>query len=88
MAEERLYAQKDLLLGLYQQLEAERGDLAKQTPFADGRESDALLNGVLNRVNQIKCEETKLKRMMRIAEGFGRTPDSILKECFGVLVDD
>lgn len=88
IAEEKLYAQKDFLLGLYQQLEAERGDLARQAPFANGRDSDALLTSVLARVNQIKHEETKLKQMMRIAEGFAHTPRTILRECFDMLVDD
>ncbi|XP_020570605.1 protein OBERON 2-like [Phalaenopsis equestris] len=88
IAEEKLYAQKDFLLSLYQQLEAERGDLGRQAPLSNGRDSDALLTIVLTRVDQIKNEEMKLKQMMRIADGFGRTPGTILRECFDILVDD
>ncbi|KAI0524931.1 hypothetical protein KFK09_004321 [Dendrobium nobile] len=88
IAEEKLYAQKDFLLGLYQQLEVERGDLARQTPFTNGSDSDALLTSVLSRVDQIKREEIKLKQMMRIAEGFARLPGTILRDYFDILVDD
>lgn len=88
-AEEKLYAQKDFILGLYRQLEAERGELAAQTPFWNGVDSDddALLTSVLSRVDHIKREETKLKEMMRVAGGFGRIPGSVLREYFDVSQD-
>ncbi|KAK8936642.1 hypothetical protein KSP39_PZI012273 [Platanthera zijinensis] len=87
-AEEKLYAQKDFLLGLYRQLEAERGELAMPTPLRNGGNSDdALLTSVLSRVDQIKREEAKLEQMMRVAGGFGRIPDSIVRQYFYVSED-
>ncbi|KAJ6846355.1 uncharacterized protein M6B38_280430 [Iris pallida] len=74
LAEQKLYAQKDLLLSLYQQLEAERSELAS--------------DHVLNRVDQIKHEEAKLHKMMKIANGFGGIPKTILSECFGLTISD
>ncbi|KAG0487297.1 hypothetical protein HPP92_009392 [Vanilla planifolia] len=87
-AEEKLYGQKDLLLGLYQQLEVERAELARPMPSAEGSRGDALLTSVLARVDQIKREEMKLKQMMRIAEGFGLAPRTLLKEYYGMSLDD
>ncbi|KAG0485532.1 hypothetical protein HPP92_009611 [Vanilla planifolia] len=87
-AEEKLYGQKDLLLGLYQQLEVERAELARPIASAEGSRGDALLTSVLARVDQIKREEMKLKQMMRIAEGFGLAPRTLLKEYYGMPLDD
>lgn len=81
MAEERLYAQKNFLLNLYQQLEKERSELARCASSAD---PNALLDAVLNRVDQIKRELKKLKDMERVANGFGKTAKGILKEHFGL----
>ncbi|GMJ08334.1 hypothetical protein like AT1G05410 [Hibiscus trionum] len=85
IAEERLYGQKNYLHHLYQQLEKERSELQDQPP---GNEADASLNAVLNRVDQIKYEVMRLKEMEEVANGFGRTPKSILKEYFGLEIED
>ncbi|KAK3040581.1 hypothetical protein RJ639_029027 [Escallonia herrerae] len=79
IAEERLLAQKNHLLNLYQQLDKERSELASHTSFAD---PDALLDAVLNRVNQVKREIMKLREMEEVAKGFGKTSNAILKEHF------
>ncbi|XP_030974275.1 protein OBERON 2-like [Quercus lobata] len=81
MAEERLHVQKNFLLNLYQQLEKERSELARCASSAD---PNALLDAVLNRVDQIKRELRKLKDMERVANGFGKTSKGILKEHFGL----
>ncbi|KAJ6830453.1 uncharacterized protein M6B38_354475 [Iris pallida] len=88
LAEQKLYAQKDLLLGLYQQLEAERSELASPAPTPNGSAGDHLLANVLNRVDQIKHEEAKLQKMMDIAEGFGGISKTVLSECFGLPICD
>ncbi|KAK9003750.1 hypothetical protein V6N11_018649 [Hibiscus sabdariffa] len=85
IAEERLYGQKNYLHHLYQQLEKERSELQEQP---SGNEADASLNAVLNRVDQIKYEVVRLKEMEEVANGFGRTPKSILKEYFGFEIED
>ncbi|KAE8686733.1 hypothetical protein F3Y22_tig00111028pilonHSYRG00027 [Hibiscus syriacus] len=85
IAEERLYGQKNYLRHLYQQLEKERSELHGQP---SGNEADAYLNAVLNRVDQIKYEVMRLREMEEVANGFGRTPKSILKEYFGSDIED
>ncbi|WOK95625.1 hypothetical protein Cni_G04332 [Canna indica] len=87
IAEEKLYAKKDFLLSLYRQLDYERSDLADPARLPNGGECDALLSNVLHRVDQIKQEEEKLDKLMKISKGFGRTPKSILKEYFGLVID-
>lgn len=85
IAAETLYAQKNYLLNLYQQLEKERSELkselAHRTSSAD---SYTFLDAVLSRVNQIKQELMKLKGMEKVANGFGKTSKGILKEHFGL----
>lgn len=85
IAVETLYAQKNYLLNLYQQLEKERSELkselAHRTSSAD---SYTFLDAVLSRVNQIKQELMKLKDMEKVANGFGKTSKGILKEHFGL----
>ncbi|XP_058105260.1 uncharacterized protein LOC131248808 isoform X2 [Magnolia sinica] len=88
VAEQKLYGHKDLLLGLYQKLDMERSELAKHTASPAGNDSDALLANVLSRVEQIKREVIKLRHMVEIANGFGRTPKAILKEHFGLPIED
>ncbi|XP_020240821.1 uncharacterized protein LOC109819492 isoform X2 [Asparagus officinalis] len=89
LAEQKLYAQKDFLLGLYQQLEVERSALANPTQMlTNGNVSDNLLSNVLNRVDQIKREEAKLEKMLMIAKGFGETPKTVLNAYFGLPVID
>ncbi|XP_010256075.1 PREDICTED: uncharacterized protein LOC104596549 isoform X2 [Nelumbo nucifera] len=88
IAEERLYAQKDFLLGLYQQLDTARSELAKPTASATNNDSDALLSNVLNRISQIKKELIKLATMEEVAKGFGRVSKSILSQHFGLDIQD
>ncbi|XP_010259066.1 PREDICTED: uncharacterized protein LOC104598606 isoform X3 [Nelumbo nucifera] len=88
IAEERLYAQKDFLLGLYQQLDTSRAHLAKCTGTATNSDSDALLGNVINRVGQIKLELEKLTTMKEVAKGFGRASKTILREHFGLDIQD
>ncbi|KAJ6890635.1 protein OBERON 2 isoform X1 [Populus alba x Populus x berolinensis] len=85
IAEERLYAQKKYLQNLYQQLDKERSELACHTLKTN---PDDLLSAVLSRVDQIKREVTKLKDMEEVANGFGRTSKDILKEHFGLEVEE
>lgn len=85
IAEERLYAQKKYLQNLYQQLDKERSELARRTLKTN---PDDLLSAVLSRVDQIKREVTKLKDMEEVANGFGRTSKDILKEHFGLEVEE
>ena len=90
LAEQKLYAQRDFLLSLYQQLEVERSELACSMPLPVGGSnvSDNLLTIVLNKVDQIKHEEAKLKEMMKIAKGFGGTPKTVINNHFGLPIND
>ncbi|XP_022738899.1 protein OBERON 2-like [Durio zibethinus] len=85
IAEERLDAQKNYLRNLYEQLDKEKSELSSR---ASGTEADALLNAILNRVDQIKQEVMKLKEMEEVANGFGRTPKGTLKKHFGLEIED
>lgn len=88
VAKAKLYAKKDFILSLYQQLDAERSELAKRSSSSKNSDIDALLKNILNRVNQIKQEVVKLKDMEQIAKGFGKTPTGILNEHFDSHIDD
>lgn len=85
IAEERLYAQKGYLHNLYQQLERERSEW---THCKSITKKDVLLDAVLNRVDQIKQEVAKLKDMEQVAKGFGRTSKGILREHFGLEIEE
>ena len=85
IAEERLYAQKSRLLNLYEQLEESRSQLSRGISSAS---SDALLDVVVNTSGRIRHEVNKLKDMEKVAKGFGRTPKGILKEHFGLEIED
>ncbi|XP_030456769.1 protein OBERON 2 isoform X1 [Syzygium oleosum] len=85
IAEEQLHAQKRYLHNLYQQLEQESSELAGQEISDD---FDNLLNVVLNRNNQIKQEVHRLQEMKEVAKGFGKTSRSILREHFGLDMDN
>lgn len=85
IAEERLYAQKGYLHNLYQQLERERSEW---THCKSIKKKDVLLDAVLNRVDQIKQEVAKLKDMEQVAKGFGRTSKRILREHFGLEIEE
>ncbi|KAK6146060.1 hypothetical protein DH2020_019929 [Rehmannia glutinosa] len=81
LAEEKLSAQKNYIQNLYQQLDKERSDLSRHTSSKD---QDSLLDVVLNRVDQIKREVSRLKDMEEVSKGFGKVPKHILKEQFGL----
>ncbi|KAG8373075.1 hypothetical protein BUALT_Bualt12G0133000 [Buddleja alternifolia] len=84
LAEEKLLAQKNFILNLYQQLDKEKCDLSRHT---SSKGQDSLLDAVLNRVNQIKREVLRLKDMEEVAKGFGRVPKHILKEQYGLDIE-
>jgi hypothetical protein len=89
MAVETLYAQKNYLLNLYQQLEKERSELKSELAHrASSADSYTFLDVVLGRVNQIKRELMKLKDMEKVANGFGKTSKGILKEHFGLEIEN
>ncbi|KAK1592907.1 hypothetical protein Q3G72_032273 [Acer saccharum] len=85
LAEERLYAQKNDLCHLFQQLDKERADLAQHSSEA---EPCLLLETIQSREDQIKRGVMKLKDMAEIAMGFGRTSKTILKDHFDLDVED
>lgn len=85
IAEEMLHAQKNYLLCLHQQLEKEKMELAMHT---SSTHPDVLLDAVLNRRDQLKREVMKLKDMEKVAKGFGITAKGILKEHFGLEIED
>ncbi|KAL0368102.1 UNVERIFIED_CONTAM: hypothetical protein Scaly_1029100 [Sesamum calycinum] len=84
LAEERLSAQKNYILNLYQQLNEERSDLSRHTSSED---QDSLLDAVLSRVDQVKREVSRLKDIAEVAKGFGRVPKHILKEQFDLDIE-
>ncbi|XP_057958151.1 uncharacterized protein LOC131151014 isoform X1 [Malania oleifera] len=84
IAEERLNAQKNYLLNLYEQLGKEKSELLRCT----SGKPDALLDAVLNRQDQIKQEVTNLRVMKEVAKGFGMTSKGILKRHFGLDIKD
>ncbi|GJM96597.1 hypothetical protein PR202_ga13452 [Eleusine coracana subsp. coracana] len=84
LAEQKLYSQKDYILSVYRQLESERAELANPSPLSHTSNYGAILSNVLNRVDQVKREEEKLKTMLKVAGGFGKTPKSITQELFGL----
>lgn len=85
LAEERLSAQKNYIINLYEQLERERSDLSKHTSVSENQ--DALLDAVLSRVSQIKREVSRLKDMGEVSKGFGRVPKHILEEQFNLDIE-
>ncbi|KAI4373942.1 hypothetical protein MLD38_011999 [Melastoma candidum] len=84
IAEDMFGAHKNYLQNLHQQLEEESSELARQSLSS---EFDDLLNVVLSRKEQIKREMKKFKEMKEVANGFGRTSKSFLKEHFGVDIE-
>ncbi|PKA56799.1 Protein OBERON 1 [Apostasia shenzhenica] len=88
LAEEKLYAQKNVILNLYQQIRVEKVELVSPKPWPSGSVNDALLTTVFDKFDQIKVEEIKLKEMLGIASGFARTPRSILRKHFCISLDE
>lgn len=84
LAEEKLLLHKNYLHNLFQQLDKEQTELRHQTSSTG---QNALLNNVTNRVDQIKRAVKKLKRMEKVADGFGMTPKDILKDEYDLEVE-
>ncbi|KAM7256786.1 hypothetical protein ACFE04_012527 [Oxalis oulophora] len=85
IAQDRLCGRLRYLKTLLEQLEKERAELARRPP--DTR-SDALLNTVLDREEQVKREIVSLREMATIRSGFGNTSKAVLSQHFGMNVDD
>ncbi|GAB4851076.1 hypothetical protein Ancab_030374 [Ancistrocladus abbreviatus] len=85
VARERLHAQRDYLLNLYQQLDNEKSVSARHTPRTD---PNALIIASVDREEHIKQEVSKFKDMKKVANGFGRTPRHVLKELFDMDVKE
>lgn len=85
IAGERLYAQKNYILSLYQQLENEKSELSCRESLAG---PDSFPGRVSNRVQQIERELKKLKDMGKVANGFGKTSKVILKDHFGLETEN
>ncbi|XP_024958857.1 uncharacterized protein LOC112499815 [Cynara cardunculus var. scolymus] len=84
IAEDVLIAQKNHLLLLYEELDKEKGELAKCSPSAD----PSMVHAVLKRMTQIKNEADKITKMQAVGKGFGKTSKHVLKEHFGVQPDN
>ncbi|XP_071729741.1 uncharacterized protein [Rutidosis leptorrhynchoides] len=84
IAEDVLTTQKTYLLDLYEELDKEKGKLAKCTPSAD----PSLVHTVFLRMEQIKTEFDKINAMQVVGKGFGKTSKNVLKEHFGMQVTD
>lgn len=80
IAEDVLTTQKSYLLDLYEELDKEKGKLAKCSPSAD----PSLVHTVFKRMDQIKTEFDKITTMQAVGKGFGKTSKYVLKEHFGV----
>ncbi|CAL4919034.1 unnamed protein product [Urochloa decumbens] len=87
VAEQRLYSQKDRILSLYRQLENERARLEDPLPLSDTSNYGAIIGNVYSYVHQAKHEEEKFKCMLKVAGGFGKAPESVTKEFFGLPAD-
>ncbi|CAN6286843.1 unnamed protein product [Urochloa humidicola] len=87
VAEQRLYSQKDHILSLYRQLENERAQLEDPMPLSDTSNYGVIIANVLRCVQQAKREEEKFKCMLKVAGGFGKAPESVTKEFFGLPAD-
>lgn len=87
LAEQMLYTQRDRILCLYRQLDTERAALADPMPLSDASNYGTMLASVLGRVDQVKREEERFKSMLKVAGGFAKAPQSVIKELFGLPVD-
>ncbi|RAL54363.1 hypothetical protein DM860_001491 [Cuscuta australis] len=82
IAEERLLAQRNRVINLYEQIDKERSQLLHHSAtFAD---LEPLLNAFYERVEQVKREALKLRDMKQVEMGFGRTSKHTLEEHFGL----
>lgn len=85
LAEEKLSGQKHYILNLYKQLDLERSKFSRHTSSDD---QESLVGAVQDRISSIKREVSKLKDMTEVAKGFGRVPKHVLKEQFGLDIDE
>ncbi|PIA31742.1 hypothetical protein AQUCO_04900201v1 [Aquilegia coerulea] len=88
IAEERLRAQKDFIVGLHQELQAERSALAKRTSASSDSDVDSLITSIMSKSNQIGQEVLKFKDMKGVEKGFARVPKVTLREHFGLHISD
>ncbi|XP_017407926.1 uncharacterized protein LOC108320869 isoform X4 [Vigna angularis] len=85
MVEETLRTQKTYLQNLYQQLDHEKNAWIGQISSASEVSPSSV---VRERKKQIRREVVKFEIMKKVANGFGKTSNSILKEHFGFKVID
>ncbi|XP_076920518.1 uncharacterized protein LOC143581668 [Bidens hawaiensis] len=84
IAENVLTTQKNILLNLYQELKKEKSKLANCSPSGD----PSLVHNVFKIMDQIKNEFRKITAMQSVGKGFGKTSKYVLKEHFGVQVNN
>ncbi|KAF6139994.1 hypothetical protein GIB67_020385 [Kingdonia uniflora] len=73
-AEENLHSKRDSLVGLYEQLDAERSKLLKGTSVTLSSDVDVLLTSISNRVNEIKQLVISLKAAEKLYESISKEP--------------
>lgn len=88
LAQEKLYAQKDFLLSLFQELDIANNEFTNDSYSSSLENFDDLLVGVSDRVGRLRKETAKFGQMLSITNGFGRTPKDILTNCFEVVMED
>ncbi|KAH9318439.1 hypothetical protein KI387_020208, partial [Taxus chinensis] len=88
LAQERLYAQKDFLLSLFQQLDIANSEFTNCSPSSSLENFDDLLVGVSDQVGRLRKENAKFGQMLTITNGFGHTQKDILRDYFGVSLED
>ncbi|CAH9108945.1 unnamed protein product [Cuscuta europaea] len=84
IAEERLFAQRNCIINLYEQIDKKRSQLLHHSTFTD---LEPLLNALHERIELVKREALKLRDMKQVEMGFGRTSKHILEEHFGLKCD-
>lgn len=85
VVEETIRTQKTYLQNLYQQLDYEKNAWVGQISSASEVSPSSV---VRERKKQIRREVVKFEIMKKVANGFGKTSSSILKEHFGFKVID
>lgn len=88
LAQQKLYAQKDFLLSLFQELDIANNEFTNDSSSSSLDNFDDLLVGVSDRVGRLRKETAKFGQMLSITNGFGRTRKDILRDYFEVLMED
>ncbi|XP_057816572.2 uncharacterized protein LOC131029913 isoform X1 [Cryptomeria japonica] len=88
LAQERLYAQKDFLLSLFKQLDMANSKFTNCSSSSSLENFDDLLDGVSDQVARLRKENAKFGQMLTITNGFGHTQKDILRDFFGVSLED